>query len=102
MRTSTYLGFLKLRELKSSHPSMPKLIFFGSEVYGQPTLRSDIDIAIVLDKNSKKYVKEEVYRILEECDFKFEIDLVCVEEVDSSNYYNFDIRRDIFERGWLV
>ena len=102
MRNSTYKGFLKLKEIKSQY-DLPKLIFFGSEVYGIPTVSSDIDIAVVISQEDKAYkVKEKIYEVLEECDFKFEIDLICIEESNTKEYPLFDVRKDIFEKGWCV
>ncbi|MCL1987501.1 MAG: nucleotidyltransferase domain-containing protein [Firmicutes bacterium] len=73
------------------------LILFGSEVYGNPTKNSDIDIAVVSKKNLTISQRCDMDEFIESCNPPYDCQLTYVDFSATDSV--FDVKRDIFSKG---
>ena len=99
MRQKTFEFYqqLKTAELPDF---ISNLIFFGSEVYGSPSLHSDIDIAVESEFPLNRNQKEKVVELIEAHNPPYEYQLVWVQKGELRQ--GFDVRSDIFDKGLVV
>ncbi|MCL2016447.1 MAG: nucleotidyltransferase domain-containing protein [Defluviitaleaceae bacterium] len=101
MRTKTFEYFNRLRNVRDDFPPfVSNVIFFGSEVYGSPTLYSDIDIAVEVSDNLSRQRKDAVYDIFDLHEPPYDYHLVWIEKGEYRK--GFDVRKDIYEKGWYL
>ena len=77
-----------------------KLVVFGSEVNNTTRVGSDIDLGIVCDFPLSQCQRIEIDSIVMEHEPPFDYDLVFV--LPGEYRGNFDVRRDIHEKGCVV
>ena len=77
-----------------------KIILFGSEAYGTPRVKSDIDIAIVTDTFLRQSERVEVYEFFDSITPPKEVQIVFV--ANGEYRRGFDVRRDILGKGVCV
>ena len=99
MRQKTFDFYLQLKTAELPD-FVSSLVFFGSEVYGIPRTGSDIDIAVESEFPLNKEQKEKVMELIEAYNPPYEYQLVWVQKGEFRQ--GFDVRRDIFEKGWVV
>ena len=99
MRASTREYIKKISKLEFPE-EVKSVILFGSEVYGTPNMRSDIDLAIVLYTLPTIKLKCDVEEFLEiiQCPYILQLTFV----TDIYEPMNFDVREDIFKRGVVI
>lgn len=77
-----------------------KVVVFGSEINNTTRISSDIDLGVVSHRSLSQAQRIEVDAIVSEAQPPFEYDLVFVVPGKCRN--NFDVRRDIFEKGYVI
>ena len=99
MRKDVQFYFAKL--LEGNVPlTINKIILFGSEAYGTPRVKSDIDVAVVTEESLVQSERIEVYEFFDSVPSPKELQLVFV--VNGVLRQGFDVRRDIFTKGVCV
>ena len=77
-----------------------KIILFGSEAYGTPRIKSDIDFAVVTESFLPQSDRMEVYEFFDSATSPKEVRIVFM--VDGEFREGFDVRRDILGKGVCV
>ena len=99
MRRASELFLHRVRE-QTLPNFVEELILFGSEVYGKPTIFSDIDIAVVCSAPPTIEERCSLDETLDSCDPPFAYQLVYVNRNAPTNPY--DVRNDIFKKGVTI
>ena len=99
MRQQT-LDFLRRLKSTSFPDYVAKVVVFGSEVNNTTRITSDIDLGVVSNFPLSQAQRIEIDAIVLEASPPFDYDLVFV--VAGEYRPNFDVRRDIFEKGCVI
>ena len=99
MRQQT-LEFLCRLKSASFPVYVDKIVVFGSEVSNTTRVSSDIDLGVICDSPVNQARRIEVDAIVMAHEPPFDYDLVFA--VPGEYRGNFDVRRDIYEKGCVV
>ena len=96
MRQKTYEFCVKLREL--SFPSyVSEVIVFGSEVYGIPRIKSDIDIAVACSSEPSTEDRVKLIKLLDDLSPPYEYHLCYF--TDTPARTRFGVKHDALTKG---